>query len=97
LAIDWFREFEEVGRALRLGREAQGCAALVQCLDKLQQQLADLPLELTNQILVHLGVALAAQQRKDYLQVADLLEYEIAPLLQMAASQIITPPFSDKD
>lgn len=84
LDINWFSEFEEVGRALRLGMEAQGSAALVHCLDKLQQRLCELPGETTNAILLHLEQALAAQQRKDYLLVADLLEYEIAPLLQRA-------------
>ena len=84
LEMNWFREFEEVGRALRLGMEAQGNAALVHCLDELQKRLCDLPGETTNAILCHLEQALAAQQRKDYLLVADLLEYEIAHLLKKA-------------
>ena len=81
MAIDLLREFETVGRSLRLGMEAKGCAVLVLCLDELEKQLPNLPLEVTNQILPYLGDALAAQERKDYLLVADLLEYEIAPLL----------------
>jgi len=61
---------------------AQGCAALVPCLDQLESLLPELRPELTHLILAHMGKALAAQERNDYLLVADLLEYEIAPLLK---------------
>lgn len=85
MGIDWFGEFEEVGRSLRLGMEAQGCATLVLCLNQLERRLPLFPVELIQKILLLLGQALAAQERKDYLQVADILEYEIAPLLQQKA------------
>jgi hypothetical protein len=84
MAIDWFQEFEGVSRPLRLGMEAQGCLALVSCIDKLQPLLSDFPGDTAQQLIGFLEVALVAQARKDYLLVADLLEHEIAPLLQRA-------------
>jgi hypothetical protein len=82
MAIDWFHEFETVSRPMRLGMEAQGCAALVLCIDKLQPLLAGLSAHTTQQMMKFLEDALMAQERKDYLLVADLLDYEIVPLLQ---------------
>lgn len=84
MVIDWFQEFEGVSRPLRLGMEAQGCLALVSCIDKLQPLLSDLPGDTAQQLIGFLEVALLAQERKDYLLVADMLEHEIAPLLQRA-------------
>jgi len=85
MVVDWFCEFENVSRHFRLGMEAQGCLALVMCIDKLQPLLFDLPVDTTQQMMGFLEKALSAQERKDYLLVADLLEYEIAPLLQRVA------------
>jgi hypothetical protein len=84
MAIDWFCEFEKISRPMRLGMEAQGCLALVSCIDKLQPLLSSFPSHTAQQMLGFLEAALLAQERKDYLLVADLLEHEIAPLLQCA-------------
>lgn len=84
MAIDWFHEFEGVSRPLRLGMEAQGCLALVSCIDQLQPLLSSFPDDTAQQLIGFLDVALLAQERKDYLLVADMLEHEIAPLLQRA-------------
>lgn len=86
-AIDWYAEFEKVGRSLRLGMEAQGCAALVHCIDQLMSHLSDFSPEVAVRLPALLEPALAAQGRKDYLLVADLLEYELAPLLQQSLTE----------
>ncbi len=80
--IDWFNRFEKVGSNLRLGMEAQGCEELVSCIDQLVGRLVAFPAEQTILMQQVFGEILIAQERKDYLLVADLLEYEIAPLLQ---------------
>lgn len=84
MAVDWFHEFEGVSRPFRLGMEAQGCLALVSCIDQLQPLLSSFPGHIAQQLISFLEVALLAQERKDYLLVADMLEHEIAPLLQRA-------------
>jgi len=84
MAIDWFHEFESVSRPLRLGMEAQGCLALVSCIDKLQPLLSNFSDHTAQQLIGFLEGALLAQERKDYLLIADMLEHEIAPLLQRA-------------
>ena len=80
--VDWFKQFEKAGRYLRLGMEAAGSTELVNCIDLLIEKLPQLQDSLMNEIQLYLAQVLAAQVRKDYLYVADLLEYEIAPCLQ---------------
>jgi hypothetical protein len=63
MAIDWFHEFEGVSRPLRLGMEAQGCLALVSCIDQLQPLLSDFPGDTAQQMIDFLEVALLAQER----------------------------------
>jgi hypothetical protein len=69
---------------LRLGMEGQGNTHLSKFLAQLQKHLEDpatvagLPLE---RILLLLSDLIAGQHRGDYLRVADLLEYELFPLL----------------
>jgi len=79
---DWLKQFEKVGRFLRLGMEALGSVELVNSIDLLIAKLPELQPSLASDIQVLLSLALSAQERKDYLYVADLLEYEIAPRLQ---------------
>ncbi len=88
-AIDWFSRFEKVGCSLRLGMEAQGSEELVGCIDLLIGRLTTVPAEQTMVMQQVLGEILAAQGRKDYLLVADLLEYEIAPLLQQLEERAV--------
>jgi len=86
-SIDWFSQFEKVGSSLRLGMEAQGSEELICCIDLLAGRLTMLPAEQAVTMQQILEEIFAAQTRKDYLLVADLLEYEIAPLLQQLESQ----------
>jgi len=80
--VDWFRQFEKAGRYLRLGMEALGSVELVNSIDLLIVKLPELQPSVTAEIQQLLARTLAAQERKDYLYVADLLEYEIAPCLR---------------
>lgn len=80
--IDWFKQFEKAGSYLRLGMEALGSVELVSSIDLLIGKLPELQVSVAGEIQLLLAQALAAQERKDYLYVADLLEYEVAPRLQ---------------
>ncbi|MCL1139666.1 hypothetical protein [Shewanella pneumatophori] len=64
---------------LRLGHEAQGSLQLTECIDK----LIELQPSLTNnqQIMPILSSMLAAQEKHDWLGLADALEYELPLLL----------------
>ena len=67
--------------AFRLGMEGDASEKLVAFVDAFLPDLqggAVLDIDLVNGLLTDL---LAAQSRKDFLRVADILEYEIAPLL----------------
>lgn len=69
-------------RAFRLGVEGEGSDALIRTIDQMITLLGALPesgMQAANGILLEL---LAAQGRKDFLLVADLLEFELAPLLR---------------
>lgn len=69
----------------RCSREARGNAGYQTLLDMMTQQCdqtADSPQhQQINQRLVLFQQMLAAQQRQDWLSLADTLEYELAPLL----------------
>ncbi len=73
-------DFSQVGQSFRLGMEAQGCAQLMTLIDRLLGRMPELAAEQTIHLQFLLEQALAAQQRKDFLLVADILEYEVAPL-----------------
>lgn len=69
-------------RAFRLGVEGEGSDALIRSIDQMVALLGALPetaVQTANQMLLEL---LAAQERKDFLLVADFLEFELAPLLR---------------
>jgi len=66
----------------RLGMEGQASEKLVAFVDiflPILQEGANIDIELVNGLLTDL---LASQARKDFARVADILEYEIKPLLQ---------------
>jgi len=79
--IDWLSRFEQVGSSLRLGMEAQGSTQLIACIDDLLEFLPHCLPAQVNRFQSVLNQILAAQMRKDFLLVADLLEYEMAPLI----------------
>jgi hypothetical protein len=74
---------QAAARAFRLGMEAQGQEAFVAFVDALQAELA-LPrgAAVAPRLQPLLPELLAAQERGDFLRVADLLEHELRPLLE---------------
>ncbi len=81
-----FEHFEGVIKsvvgAFRLGMEAQGGEGLIAIIDSLPSLIAErkeLALEMLNELLTEI---LSSQSRKDFLFLADLLEYELLPLLR---------------
>ena len=77
----WATHLGESGRAFRLGREAAGSENLTRFIDAVVPALATAPPELMQTLGPILNEVLAAQQRHDYSHLADLLEYELQPLL----------------
>lgn len=82
MAVNIALELELAARELRLGQIAAGCDGFGGCVDELARLLA-LPAnaEGAAQLLPHLQDALAAQERADWLALADLLQYELAERL----------------
>ena len=72
---------EEVVEAYRLGMEGQASEHLVKLIDLLTSVLAKATSEQVLRINALLANAISAIEHKDYLYVADIFEYEIAPLL----------------
>lgn len=65
---------------LRLGAEAAGCDAFTEFIGDLSQALATPGAILeAESLLPVLQRALAAQTRTDYVELADLLQYELRP------------------
>jgi len=71
----------ESSRFFRLGMEALGSARLRRAIDLLIVELPKLSADQCREAQIQLSHVLAAQERRDFLLVADLLEYQIAPLL----------------
>lgn len=70
----------DTAHRFRLGEEAEGSRHLRVCLDHLEPLLSNLTD--ANLILEKLPEMMAAQERHDWLALADYLEYELPPLLQ---------------
>lgn len=71
-----------VVHALRLGRSAEGNDALAEFLQQLSIALTGPLGSQAPLLLPALRALLQAQEQGDFLYVADLLEYELAPRLQ---------------
>jgi hypothetical protein len=69
--------------AFRLGMEGQASQDLVRFIDVFLPVLQDPNRADCKEINRLLNEVLAAQSRKDYLRVADLLEYEVSALIGM--------------
>lgn len=68
--------------SFRVGMSARGNEALVNFVTLLQDDLDRVGTDsAAHPFLDHLQEIVAAQERGDYLRVADLLEYEVLPLL----------------
>ena len=68
-------------RLFRLGMEAHGSTRLKLAIDLLIVQLPKLSEIECRNIQIQLGHVLSAQERRDFLWVADLLEYQVIPIL----------------
>lgn len=75
-------QLHRAAEAFRVGAEASGSVALMEMLDSLEQ-ITTHPMVETNLpgIAECLGGVLAAQSRGDWTGVADLLQYQVLPLL----------------
>jgi len=72
--------------AFRQGREADGNERLLGFVDGFSQICPDLPAESVLKLPPLLEEALKAISRRDFLWAADILDYEIKPLLQSLPS-----------
>lgn len=70
----------------RLGREVEGAVQMVEVLSDAAGLLERAPQTLQVQFAAVLGELLAAQQRQDWIALADSLEYELPSLIDQAAS-----------
>lgn len=78
----WRTPLAAAVRALRLGLEGEGSEQLTRFIDRLAPALGVLPPPQLGALNGVLGAILQGQGRKDFLFVADLLEYEVAPFLE---------------
>ncbi len=72
---------EDTAAAFIQGREGEANESFVGLIDKLVPLLQSAEPEVLQQLNKVLTETLAAQGRKDYLHIADQLQYELAPLL----------------
>lgn len=72
-------ELIAVAHLLRVGKEVHGSKQLRSCLHELEKRLSNLNNK--QRILSLLPQMLAAQERSDWLALADYLEYELPHLL----------------
>ncbi|MCG9737605.1 hypothetical protein L1D32_05495 [Shewanella insulae] len=74
-------DFTEAARSFRLGQEAEGSQRLREGLDLLEPLLSSHPqAQLIFQLIPNM---LAAQERHDWLGLADYLEHELCALLRL--------------
>lgn len=67
--------------AFRLGIEGEANERFALLIDTLEEELQSAPAENLSHLSLLLPEVFAAQQRQDYLNIADLLEYRLLPLL----------------
>ncbi len=78
---------QETTEAFRLGMEGLASERLTQLIDLWSADLKSFPEETLMQLNSHFNELFAAQSRKDFLYVADLLQYEITPLLALSSDK----------
>ncbi len=88
---------QKVIQAYRLGHEGEASEQLVQLIDLLSGFLAQVPEEQLLRINPILGETLAAIERKDYLWAADLLAYELSPLLETSEQPVLSESVTTSD
>jgi hypothetical protein len=77
----WQAHLDSAILALRLGMEGMAGDRMARFIDALAPRLSLSAPAATQRLNPLLGEALAAQGRKDFQRMADLLQYEIKPLL----------------
>ena len=83
MAVTVAADLEAAAHELRLGHVAAGCDAFARCADELGRLLAQpANAEAAALLLPLLQEALAAQQRADWIALADVLQYELAERLE---------------
>ena len=81
--MDTLSMLQQVAIHFRLGMHGAGSEGLVALIDRLLGEVQNAgmtPLQL-NELSALLGEILAAQERRDLLYLADLLQYRLAPLI----------------
>lgn len=82
--------FEENARRcaglFRLGRDIEGAVAMVELFEAAPALFGQAPQALQGQFAALMGELLMAQQRQDWISLADSLEYELVNLIEQAAS-----------
>lgn len=73
-------------KALRQGREAQANSHFATLMAELPSLLAQSGPACQQQLVALIPQLFAAQQRRDLLAIADLLQFELAPLMAVAPS-----------
>ncbi|MCE0556216.1 hypothetical protein [Motilimonas sp. E26] len=73
-------QLKAVAQLFRQGKEAAGNQHLVVLIDTIEKEQRTLTQQQTEQLNNILKVLFAAQQRRDILFVADIIEYEITKL-----------------
>lgn len=68
--------------AFRLGREAEASALFEQVLDDVTTLIESNPCLMTDALQRSLAIALGCQQNRDWIGLADEIEYSITPKLQ---------------
>ena len=81
----------EVVRASRLGMEAMAGDRLVGFIDRLSVRLSTLPPVIVSQLTPVLAQVLFAQEKRDHIWIADLLQYQVAPMLYSCRDVDVTP------
>ncbi|MHA6196503.1 hypothetical protein ACX3YG_19270 [Pseudomonas wadenswilerensis] len=70
----------------RLGRDVEAGVAMVELFEVAPDLLSQAPEALQGQFAALFGELLAAQQRQDWIALADSLEYELVNLIEQAVS-----------
>jgi len=70
----------------RLGRDVEAGVAMVELFEVAPDLLSQAPEALQGRFAALFGDLLAAQQRQDWIALADSLEYELVNLIEQAAS-----------
>lgn len=75
-----------IAKAFRLGMEAKANEMLSNFIDRLSKEMVLFSSDLIGNLNPLLNETLSALSRKDFLRVADLLEYNIYPLIKQFSS-----------